>query len=47
VNTSAVSSATKIKSAVEGIATPTHRGVNPPSDLPESSAIAVNLIEVG
>jgi hypothetical protein len=45
VNTSAPSSATKIKSAAEGIATRTHRGVA--AELLEPSAIVVNLIEVG
>src|ERR1700691_131175 len=55
VNTSAHSSATKIKSAAEGMATRTQAGgaavipvVFPVSvELLESSGIALNLIEVG
>jgi NADH dehydrogenase len=46
VNTSAPSSARKIRSAPEGIATRNHAGVSFAVELLEPSAIALNLIEV-
>jgi hypothetical protein len=47
VNTSELSNATKIKSVAEGIPQRAHARVGAPEELLESSAIALNLIEVG
>src|SRR5579863_842272 len=46
VNTSTVSSATKIKSATDGMAARAHDGASRSEELLEPSAIALNLIEV-
>jgi hypothetical protein len=46
VKTKAANSATKIKSATEGRAQRAHTGVATFEELPETSAIAPNLIDV-